>query len=161
MKNFRHFIGYLVYLLLITAVFMEIILRIYDPFHASVRGNHITLLANLTREIHNNDVVDKLDKTIIVRTNSLGFRGPDLPKDDKQYLKILTVGGSTTECLFINDGSTWTDLLGNNLNDHFEKVWINNAGLDGHSTFGHLILLKEYIVKLKPDVCIFLIGCND
>jgi len=147
--------------MLITLVFAEILLRMYDPFHASVSGNHIKLLSNLTRQINNNDVVDKLDKTITVRTNKLGFRGPDLPQDANQCLKILTIGGSTTECLFINDGKTWSDLLSQHLQENFNHVWLNNAGLDGHSTFGHLTLLKEYVVKLKPDVCIFLIGCND
>jgi hypothetical protein len=38
---------------------------------------------------------------------------------------------------------------------------LNNAGLDGHSTFGHLLLIKDYIVKLKPRIVIFLTGIND
>jgi len=40
-------------------------------------------------------------------------------------------------------------------------IWINNAGLDGHSTAGHLVLMREYIALMKPDVVIFLIGLND
>ena len=41
------------------------------------------------------------------------------------------------------------------------KIWLNNAGLDGHSTFGHIILFKDYIVKLKPKIILFLVGAND
>ena len=43
----------------------------------------------------------------------------------------------------------------------FPKVWVNNAGLDGHSTFGHQILLEEFLVKLKPKLILFLVGAND
>ena len=43
----------------------------------------------------------------------------------------------------------------------YELVWLNNAGLDGHSTFGHEILLRSHIIKLKPDMIIFLTGIND
>ena len=53
---------------------------------------------------------------------------------------------------------TWTDLLGKNLKASFKQVWINNAGLDGHSTFGHIILMNDYIIKLRPKVLLFLIG---
>jgi hypothetical protein len=38
---------------------------------------------------------------------------------------------------------------------------LNNAGLDGHSTFGHAILLADYLIKLKPKIILFLIGAND
>jgi lysophospholipase L1-like esterase len=40
-------------------------------------------------------------------------------------------------------------------------LWIDNAGLDGHSTFGHRRLLDQRIARLKPKVVLFLIGIND
>lgn len=40
-------------------------------------------------------------------------------------------------------------------------MWINNAGLDGHSTFGHQILLRTLIAPLKPQIVLFLVGVND
>jgi hypothetical protein len=43
----------------------------------------------------------------------------------------------------------------------FPLVWVNNAGLDGHSTFGHNILIDDYILKIKPDIILFLLGAND
>lgn len=57
----------------------------------------------------------------------------------KSYLTIISVGGSTTECFYISDDKTWTHILGMKLKSVFTRVWINNAGLDGHSTFGHII----------------------
>lgn len=44
---------------------------------------------------------------------------------------------------------------------NFKDLWINNAGLDGQSTFGHIFLMKDYIKKLKPKVVLFLVGSND
>jgi hypothetical protein len=38
---------------------------------------------------------------------------------------------------------------------------LNNAGLDGHSTYGHIILLNDYVKKLKPSVVLFLTGINE
>ena len=43
----------------------------------------------------------------------------------------------------------------------FNHLWLNNAGLSGNSTFGHYILMQDYLVKLKPKVVIFLVGIND
>jgi lysophospholipase L1-like esterase len=51
--------------------------------------------------------------------------------------------------------------LGGKLKNNFNALWINNAGLDGHSTFGHLILIKDYLIKLKPKVVLLLVGQND
>ena len=50
---------------------------------------------------------------------------------------------------------------GNKLKRNFKNLWINNAGLDGCSTFGHIVLLEDYIEKLKPKMVIFLVGIND
>jgi lysophospholipase L1-like esterase len=38
---------------------------------------------------------------------------------------------------------------------------VNNAGLDGHSTWGHQLLLEQYILKLKPRYVLILAGIND
>ena len=91
----------------------------------------------------------------------MGFRGEPPPKNFAQTLTILTVGGSTTECLHVSDGKAWPDFLARRLKEKFQPLWLNNAGMDGHSTFGHLVLMKDYIVQLKPKVVLFFVGVND
>ncbi len=108
-----------------------------------------------------NRINPKLDPVIINTRNSLGFRGPEPPRDWSHTLTILTVGGSTTECHFLSDDRTWPFLLGRKLSDSFASCWLNNAGFDGHSTYGHLVLMNDYIRKLKPSVVLFLTGIND
>jgi hypothetical protein len=138
----------------------EIFLRIYNPLAFSVKGDKIVLSAN-EKYLIKNDKIKKLDRTIILKTNSLGFRGEEPSKDFKNYLTTLTIGGSTTKCNYLSEGKTWTDILGKKLQDVFRNSWINNAGLDGHSTFGHIVLMEDYIIKIKPKNVLFLIGIND
>jgi lysophospholipase L1-like esterase len=139
---------------------LEILLRVVQPVEYRVRGNKIILLRNKSY-VFNNDKIDRLDRVIYFTRNQLGFRGEPPPKNFSQTLTILTVGGSTTECFHISDGKAWPDLLAQRLKGMFQPLWLNNAGMDGHSTFGHLVLMKDYILQLKPKVVLFLVGIND
>jgi hypothetical protein len=138
----------------------EITLRIWQPIHFRVKGNKIILPVNQKIVIKNNEI-NKLDRIIFLSRNCLGFRGNNPPEKFADYLTIVTVGGSTTECRYLSENKTWTDDLGIILKKEFRKIWINNAGIDGGSTFGHTVLLEDYIIKLKPKVVLFLVGIND
>lgn len=151
---------YGLYLFLVVFILLEVLLRIYDPFRFRIKANRIILPVN-QKEIIRNSINPKLDSVITVTRNSLGFRGPDTPHQYPEHLSIITVGGSTTECHFLSDQKTWPFLLGKYLAQENEKAWINNAGFDGHSTFGHQVLLDDYLKKMKPKVIIFLTGVND
>lgn len=111
--------------------------------------------------ITNSNSTAKLDPVIIHNKNSLGFRGPELPANFDKALSIVVVGGSTAEEYYLSDEKTWPFLLEQKLRQTHPDVWVNNAGFDGHSTYGHNILLKSYLLKLKPKYIIFLIGLND
>jgi hypothetical protein len=156
----RRLIRELLCFFFIFAVLLEIGLRIYNPFHFRLKGDKILLPAN-QREIITNTINPKLDSLIIDTRNSLGFRGPEPPRDWGHSLTIITIGGSVTECHFLNDDKTWPFLLSRDLADSFRDCWLNNAGLDGHSTYGHIILLNDYVKKLKPSMVLFLTGINE
>ena len=145
---------------LISILILEIFLNLYDPFGFRVEGNKIILPAK-QQYIIKNDVTQKLPAIINHQKNSLGFRGDELNSSNNK-VKIFAVGGSTTECYYLNDGKDWPNLLQSIINKELaNKIWINNAGLDGHSTFGHKILVEDYLVSLKPDILIFYVGIND
>lgn len=151
---------YWLYLFISVFILLEIVLRIYNPFHLRLKGDKIVLPVNQRITIINK-INPKLDTVIVNTRNGLGFRGAELPRDHTGMLTLITIGGSTTECHFLNDERTWPYLLGNALSDSFRNCWLNNAGLDGHSTYGHLVLLNDYVKKLRPSVVLFLIGIND
>ncbi len=139
----------------------ELALRIYNPLGFRIKGDKIILPINKKEIIHHEHGLGKLDKVIINQRNSLGFRGPEPPADFSRDLTIVTVGGSTTECFDLAEDKTWPHVLGVDLQRDFKPLWLNNAGLSGNSTFGHYILMQDYLVKLKPKVVIFLVGIND
>ena len=141
-------------------VILEIVLRIWHPFKYTVRGDKIILAANI-KVAMKNKWIRKLDDTIYYSRNSIGLRGDEWPADPEKYITVITVGGSTTECKFLSDNKTWPEHLKQDLEKNYAHIWLNNAGLDGHSTFGHLILLKDYIVRLHPKYILFLVGTND
>ncbi|HEX8145211.1 MAG TPA: SGNH/GDSL hydrolase family protein [Pyrinomonadaceae bacterium] len=145
---------------LLALLLLEGLLRLYNPFQARIKGNRIILETNKTYHIKN-DIIKSLDREVTVVRNALGFRGANPPADFSERLTIVTIGGSTTQCFFLNEDQTWTAQLGQRLEKSFSHVWVNNAGLDGHSTHGHLVLLEDYVVALRPKVALFLVGAND
>lgn len=146
--------------LLLALALAETTLRIHNPFAPRVRGDRITLPVN-QRIIVTTAPDDRLSPRIEHRRNNLGFRGENAPASLDGRLSIIAVGGSTTECFFLTEGATWVDRLGERLRGHHPNLWINNAGLDGHSTHGHLILLHQVIAPIRPDVVLLLVGANE
>ena len=141
---------------------LEVLLRVYNPLEIRFKPDRIVLPVNKRYIFDNTEKFPtKLPKTTIHTKNSLGFRGEPPPRDFRDYLTIITIGGSTTECFYLSDGRTWPDLLGQKLSREFNRVWVNNAGLDGATTYRHLILMEDYVVKLRPKVVLFLVGIND
>lgn len=142
-------------------VILEIFFRCYDPFGFRVKGNQIILPANQCYRL-TNSVQPKLSSQILHTKNTIGFRGPEYPDNPEEFLKIIAVGGSTTECFYLNDGQDWPSVMGKKLEEQMPSaVWVNNAGLDGHSSFGHQILLKDYLIKFQPEIILFYMGIND
>jgi lysophospholipase L1-like esterase len=141
----------------------EIVLRARNPFGFRMRGNTLVLPANKVYDIRADERSrsDQIDAHVIHTKNSLGFRGPEPPADFAHRLTLVAVGGSTTECFYLSDGKTWPERLAARLQPELRDLWVNNAGLDGHSTFGHLLLTRQALVPLHPKVTLYLVGVND
>ena len=97
-------------------------------------------------------------------TNSYGLRGPELPRDrtDKDYV-ILFVGGSSTECAYLDDKDAWPNLVMENLNAAVKRhnVIAQNAGRAPHSTRNHIVLLNYLLPVIRPSCVIILCGGNE
>jgi len=158
-RRFRRF-GLLIASIAASFLVCEIALMIWSPIPLRIRGDSILLPTNLQFKFEN-IASNKLERHICVQRNSLGFRGPEPPADFGDALTMVAVGGSTTECWAQTDGKTWCDLVSRALGAHLQGFWLNNAGLDGHSTYGHLHLLDQVLVKLQPDYILLLVGIND
>ena len=150
---------YVLYLTLVVFILLEIVLRIYNPIPVRLKGESIVLPIN--QEIALKNDFECFDPLIIHTKNSLGFRGEEKPGNFSEIESIIAVGGSTTECYFVSDDKVWTQVAQDSLRKKQPDIWINNAGLNGHSTFGHKILLRDHIVNLQPKKILFLTGIND
>jgi lysophospholipase L1-like esterase len=108
------------------------------------------------------DVMPGISGESRFESNSLGIRG-DEPRSSHTY-RILAIGGSTTECLYLDQFETWPYLLQKTLNENapFHNVWVGNAGMGGRTTRHHLTAMRYLPLKeMRVDAVIFLVGFND
>jgi lysophospholipase L1-like esterase len=145
--------------IVVALLLVEAILAVWKPIEIRVSGDEINLPA-FRRYVIRNDGIRGLEPEIHHSKNNIGFRGPDW-SPGLSGERWFFVGGSTTEGFYISDGATWPELVGKALADVSAGLWVNNAGLDGHTTFGHAVLLKQHIRRLEPTAVLFLIGVND
>ena len=94
------------------------------------------------------------------RVNSLGLRGEE-PPTTPAY-RIVCVGGSTTECLYLDQEEAWPAQLEARLRAAGRAVWVGNAGRSGHRTREHRLQVRE-LVNLEPKLgaLVVLAGVND
>jgi lysophospholipase L1-like esterase len=96
--------------------------------------------------------------------NNYGYRGDSLivPKPNRE-LRIFVIGGSTAECLYIDDQETWSAVLQRELAQRFQtaSVKVFNAGRSGTTTADHIAELVHRTVHLEPNVVILMCGLND
>ncbi|MFW5856916.1 MAG: SGNH/GDSL hydrolase family protein, partial [Planctomycetota bacterium] len=96
-----------------------------------------------------------------IRANAQGLRADPLPAGDA--VRILVLGGSTTECLYLDHDEAWPHRLQTLLARRTGRaVWVGNAGRSGHTTREH-VLQAHHLLAQVPDVDLLLVlaGMND
>lgn len=96
------------------------------------------------------------------RRDRFGLRGDY--GGDPARIALLAVGGSTTNEQFVGEDDTWSAILGRELQARGKPLVVANAGVDGHSTAGHLRSFDLWFAKipgLRPRYIVFFIGIND
>ncbi|HET7816960.1 MAG TPA: GDSL-type esterase/lipase family protein [Sphingomicrobium sp.] len=80
-------------------------------------------------------------------------------------IDILTIGGSTTDQRFLAQDETFQAVMEASLERLMgTSLCVSNAGVDGHSTHGHLRAFRDWfplIPGLRPKLFVFSIGIND
>ena len=152
----RKIIFYNLLFLFLSLILIELIFGnwIFGPkFSSLIIKRNITKVWNPTHYESNHAAMYKKDK--------FGFRG-----DYKNIsnVKIITVGGSTTDERWIDENLTWSHLLQKKLENTYANIKVANAGTMGQSTIGHLKNFEIWfnqIPNLKPEYFIYYIGIND
>lgn len=95
--------------------------------------------------------------------NSQGIRGEEFSPE--QTYRILAIGGSTTECLFLDQSEAWPYLLQRTLDEttlNNQEVWVGNVGRSGQTTRHHILEMRYLLPQYpKVDAVVMLIGVND
>lgn len=84
--------------------------------------------------------------------------------DSPANIGILALGGSTTNEVYVSDGETWTDRLGQRFAGAGRSVSVVNAGVEGQTTVGHLHNFDVWfpmIPNLKARYILAYVGLND
>lgn len=94
-------------------------------------------------------------------TNSWGIRGDEFSRD--QQYRILAIGGSTTECLYLDQSESWPGLLQDRLNRlKVINVWVGNVGASGKRIRDHVLQMQHLLPQYpRIDAVLMLVGVND
>jgi lysophospholipase L1-like esterase len=95
----------------------------------------------------------------------MGFRGDYLetPKPINEF-RIFMIGGSTTECFYLDNSQSINAVLQQYLQYHvsFEtSIKVYNSGKSGDASDDHISMLAHRIIHLDPDMIIVFSGIND
>lgn len=71
------------------------------------------------------------------------------------------MGGSTTECFYLDDADAWPEVLHRKLSVERPVVNVVNAGHSGDNTRDHIALLTQRVIPFQPDVILLMVGIND
>ena len=151
-------------LLIVTAslsaiVVGEIVLRYLQPYP----GKYLTWPPHLRKDFRPSPTyISGVGAYARYRINAQGIRGDEL--SDEQGYRVLTLGGSTTECLYQDQERTWSALLQGHLRrvKPDRKPWVGILGRSGFNTRHHVVQMRYEVPQLpRMDTITFLIGCND
>lgn len=96
-----------------------------------------------------------------MRINSAGVRGPELPPR-WEARRVLCIGGSATECLYLDDAETWPARVGEQLRDQTgQPVWVGAAGIVDFASGHHRRFVEQSRLTGQMDNLVVLLGVND
>ena len=100
-------------------------------------------------------------KEYVLRVDRQGFIMP-AKIHDRPDLTIAFLGGSTTECIYVDEDQRFPYLTGRLIEQQTGlKVNSYNAGRSGNNTLHCLNILLNKVVNLKPDVVVLMENIND
>lgn len=106
-------------------------------------------------------VMPGIDGTSTFTTEEHGLRGPSWSASDT--FRILCIGGSTTECLYLDDREAWPALLMDQLTGALgaERITVGNAGRSGFAMPHHLAFVRDSSIAASASCIVVQAGIND
>lgn len=88
---------------------------------------------------------------VVIRTNALGMRGPDVDLNDRSKKRILFLGSSNTLGWGVPEEKTLPAILQRELND---KAVVLNGGIGNYNAARYVTLFEKRFLGLKPDTVV-------
>ncbi|MCP4609820.1 MAG: hypothetical protein GY845_14020 [Planctomycetes bacterium] len=156
---------------ILACLFCDIALWLIAPVKHPYPDNILNLYLNLSPKVMatlepDGKIMPGVSSPTRFTTNAFGFRSSRMQSIEKpvNVRRIFCIGGSTTECHYIDDQDVWTEQLNQILQTKMSPdltVDVINAGVAGHSTREHLTILSQRIIPFEPDLVIVMAGIND
>ncbi|WP_420571477.1 SGNH/GDSL hydrolase family protein [Kordia sp.] len=148
-------------ILLIGVLLMEVFFGGW--FNSSNQLSNLGIIRDAKFEFDVSHLYTTKNPTITYSRDKFGLRGISAFNQPSK-IKILTVGGSTTDQRYLDDSKTWQEVLEKEYRKNGVEMYVSNAGVDGQSTYGHLKSTEIWFPKienLQPDIILFYVGIND
>lgn len=104
------------------------------------------------------------DKAYAFATDKNGFLLPSSShthSDKEADLTLAFIGGSTTECMFVDAEKRFPYLTAKSLNTDTRKVDSINAGVSGNNSLNSINAYLNKVVPLQVDIAILMHNIND
>ncbi len=102
-----------------------------------------------------------VQKPYVIRVDRQGFIMPS-KVHDRPDLTIVFLGGSTTECVYVDEANRFPYRVGRLLEERTHlKVNSYNAARSGNNSLHSLNILLNKVVNLKPDIVVMMHNIND
>lgn len=108
----------------------------------------------------NSAVMPGVDGTAHTRFNAWGLRGPAI-EDAGAKRRVLCIGGSTTECLYLDDSEAWPAVAMTRLDAAGRPTWIAATAGGDLSTGDHLRFISDAEAIGQVDCLVLMPGAND
>ena len=104
---------------------------------------------------------DNLEQKVYkMETDRDGFIMPSRVHEEPD-LEIVFLGGSTTECMFVDEEKRFVSLAGRLLRKAYGRVNTYNGGKAGNNTLHSVNNLMNKVIPMEPDAVVMMHNVND
>ena len=141
---------------------VELALRVISSNGPWVQTREANILRNFQFSYDVSRLYESANPTVDYVRDQYGLRDSC---ESPAEIDILTIGGSTTDQRYVSLTSTYQNIIEKHMKTSLDTFGcVSNAGIDGHSTWGHLFSFEKWfplIPELNPKIILLYVGIND
>lgn len=146
--------------IVVALLLSEIASRLY--YHRQYSDKTLDLSDGPSVYAHKPSIKFTNEYGVEVEYNSLGFIGKEIQPKTEHGFRILAIGDSITEAVFLTDEERYVNRLAVILSEKTGRpVEAINAGIGGYNTWQELELLQAKGLSVKPDLILVGVCLND